>query len=50
MANALGDDWTLIEEGLPGRTTVHDDPIEGIHLNGKPTCSRAWTAIGRWTL
>jgi lysophospholipase L1-like esterase len=31
----LGSDWTLIEEGLPGRTTVHDDPIEGIHMNGK---------------
>ena len=25
----------LIEEGLPGRTTVHDDPIEGTHKNGK---------------
>jgi lysophospholipase L1-like esterase len=35
MANALGSDWTLIEEGLPGRTTVHDDPIDGIHMNGK---------------
>jgi len=35
MANALGDDWNLNEEGMPGRKTVHDDPIEGIHLNGK---------------
>jgi lysophospholipase L1-like esterase len=35
MAQALGDGWTLIEEGLPGRTTVHDDPIEGGHMNGK---------------
>ena len=35
MAKALGDGWTLVEEGLPGRTTVHDDPIEGIHKNGK---------------
>jgi lysophospholipase L1-like esterase len=35
MARALGGGWTLIEEGLPGRTTVHDDPIEGVHLNGK---------------
>lgn len=26
--------WTVIEEGLPGRTTVHDDPIEGPHRNG----------------
>jgi lysophospholipase L1-like esterase len=24
----------VIEEGLPGRTTVHDDPIEGAHRNG----------------
>lgn len=31
---ALGPDWTLIEEALPGRTTVHDDPIEGVHKNG----------------
>lgn len=35
MANALGPDWTLVEEGLGGRTTVHDDPIEGLHKNGK---------------
>lgn len=35
MASTLGSDWTLIEEGLPGRTTVHDDPIEGVHKNGK---------------
>jgi lysophospholipase L1-like esterase len=26
--------WHVIEEGLPGRTTVHDDPIEGDHRNG----------------
>ena len=25
---------TVIEEGHPGRTTVHDDPIEGPHKNG----------------
>lgn len=31
---ALGPDWKLIEEGLPGRTTLHDDPIEGAHKNG----------------
>ena len=24
----------LIEEGHPGRTTLHDDPIEGAHRNG----------------
>lgn len=25
----------IIEEGLPGRTTVHDDPIEGAYRNGR---------------
>ncbi|HEY1721770.1 MAG TPA: SGNH/GDSL hydrolase family protein [Magnetospirillaceae bacterium] len=35
MHKALGTDWTLVEEGLPARTTVHDDPIDGIHKNGK---------------
>ena len=30
----LGPDWHVIEEGHPGRTTVHDDPIEGAHRNG----------------
>jgi len=30
----LGDDWRIVDEGLPGRTTVHDDPIQGRHKNG----------------
>jgi lysophospholipase L1-like esterase len=34
MAARLGAGWTIIEEGLPGRTTVHDDPIEGVYKNG----------------
>ncbi len=34
---ALGAEWVVIEEGLPGRTTVHDDPIEGMHKNGLRT-------------
>ncbi len=34
LANTLGTDWHVIEEGHPGRTTVHDDPIEGPHRNG----------------
>ncbi len=34
MAKTLGTAWTLIEEALPGRTTVHDDPIEGACRNG----------------
>ena len=35
MARALGDGWHVIEEGLSGRTTVRDDPIEGAHKNGR---------------
>lgn len=27
-------EWEVINEGLPGRTTLHDDPIEGAHRNG----------------
>lgn len=34
MVAALGPDWTLIEEGLPGRTTARDDPVMGAHMNG----------------
>lgn len=34
MAAALGSDWHVVEEGLPSRTTVHDDPVEGHHKNG----------------
>ncbi|WP_438996803.1 SGNH/GDSL hydrolase family protein [Candidatus Puniceispirillum sp.] len=34
MQTRLAPDWTVIEEGHPGRTTVHDDPINGAHKNG----------------
>lgn len=34
LARGLGADWRVIEEGLPARTTVHDDPIHGHHKNG----------------
>jgi lysophospholipase L1-like esterase len=34
MAAELGAGFRVIEEGLPGRTTVHDDAIEGAHMNG----------------
>jgi lysophospholipase L1-like esterase len=30
----LGSSWLVIEEGLNGRTTVSDDPVEGIEKNG----------------
>ena len=32
---ALGIGFEIIEEGHPGRTTVHDDPVEGPHKNGR---------------
>src|SRR5690606_37848769 len=31
----LGPGWRVIEEGLNGRTTVRDDPVEGAYRNGK---------------
>ena len=35
MARALGEGWTVVEEGLPGRTTQFDDPVMGAHMNGQ---------------
>ncbi|WP_372572593.1 SGNH/GDSL hydrolase family protein [Ruegeria jejuensis] len=35
LRSALGPDWYVIEEGLSGRTTVHNDPIEGDLKNGR---------------
>lgn len=35
MQNRLGAQWHVVEEGLSGRTTVSDDPIEGAFKNGK---------------
>jgi lysophospholipase L1-like esterase len=32
---SLGSDWLVIEEGLGGRTTVSDDPVEGAERNGR---------------
>ena len=37
MAAELGPDHQVIAEGLGGRTTVHDDPIEGAKDQGS-TC------------
>jgi lysophospholipase L1-like esterase len=34
LGKALGSGWEIIEEGLNGRTTVWDDPIEG-YKNGQ---------------
>jgi lysophospholipase L1-like esterase len=37
MQKGLQPGTIVIEEGLSGRTTVFDDPIEGIHKNGART-------------
>jgi lysophospholipase L1-like esterase len=37
MQKGLEPGTIVIEEGLSGRTTVFDDPIEGIHKNGSRT-------------
>ena len=37
MAAELDPDWEVVVEGLGGRTTVHDDPIEGAYRNGLRT-------------
>lgn len=34
-ARHLGTDWTLVEEGLPGRTAQFADPIMGPHMDGR---------------
>jgi lysophospholipase L1-like esterase len=34
LAAALADGWRVVEEGLPGRTTVYPDPVSGVHKNG----------------
>jgi lysophospholipase L1-like esterase len=35
LRGALGPGWLVIEEGLGGRTTVSDDPVEGADRNGR---------------
>lgn len=35
MRKILGHSWHVIEEGLPGRTTIRDDLIEGTFKNGR---------------
>ena len=34
MGRSLGADWEVIAEGHPGRTTVHEDPVEGANRKG----------------
>ncbi len=35
MQKSLGAHWQVVEEGLSGRTTIFDDPVEGAFKNGK---------------
>ncbi len=35
MRDQLGEGWVVYEEGLCGRTTMHDDPVEGAFRNGR---------------
>lgn len=35
LASILGPDFRIIEEGLNARTTAFDDPVEGLHKNGR---------------
>lgn len=35
LASTLAAGWSVIEEGLPGRTTCRDDPVMGVHMNGQ---------------
>lgn len=34
MAAELGADWDVVAEGHPGRTSVFDDPVDGVHKSG----------------
>ena len=36
LQKKLGAKWHVIEEGLSGRTTIRDDPVEGEFKNGLP--------------
>jgi lysophospholipase L1-like esterase len=35
LQKGLGAGWHVVEEGLGGRTTVNDDPVEGPERNGR---------------
>ena len=48
LQKEMGSDYDVIEEGLNGRTTVLDDPIEGIDRNGLtylPACLESHSPI-----
>jgi len=43
---ALGTDWELVEEGLPGRTAQYDDPVMGDIMNGRAALRMALQSHG----
>lgn len=43
---ALGPDWTVIEEGLPGRTAAFPDPVMGDHMDGRTGLKIALSSHG----
>ena len=43
---ALGPDWTLVEEGLPGRTAQFCDSVMGPHMNGQDALKIALQSHG----
>ncbi len=46
MAEALGEDYCVVEEALPGRTAQFDDPVMGPHMNGRPGLRMALQSHG----
>lgn len=43
---ALGPEWELVEEGLPGRTAQFDDPVMDGMMNGHPALRQALQSHG----
>lgn len=46
MAAALGPDWHLVEEGLPGRAAQFDDPVMDGIMNAQPALRQALQSHG----
>jgi lysophospholipase L1-like esterase len=45
-ADRLGPGWTLVEEGLPGRTAQFEDPVMGAHMDGRAGLKMALQSHG----
>ncbi|MFN3955182.1 MAG: SGNH/GDSL hydrolase family protein [Pararhodobacter sp.] len=46
MASALGPEWHLVEEGLPGRAAQFDDPVMDGMMNAQPALRQALQSHG----